>query len=73
MITMITRFLRFPGGKSRALTLSYDDGKEQDRRLAAYYQFYTDLKWGASKNYHISLNSGTLGIDQCVEVLANLY
>lgn len=30
---MISRFLRFPGGKSRALTLSYDDGVQQDLRL----------------------------------------
>ncbi len=30
---MISRFLRFPGGKSRALTLSYDDGVIQDLRL----------------------------------------
>ena len=27
--------LRFPGGRSRAFTLSYDDGVTQDRRLAA--------------------------------------
>lgn len=26
-------FLRFPGGKDRALTFSYDDGTEQDERL----------------------------------------
>ena len=26
-------FMRFPGGKSKALTLSYDDGVEQDIRL----------------------------------------
>ena len=26
-------FMRFPGGKSRALTLSYDDGVQQDIRL----------------------------------------
>ena len=30
---MVSRFLRFPGGKSRALTLSYDDGVQQDLRL----------------------------------------
>lgn len=47
--------------------------KEKDRRRAAYYQYYTDLTWGASKNYHISLNSGTLGIDQCVEILKRMY
>lgn len=30
---MISRFLRFPGGKSRCLTLSYDDGVVQDLRF----------------------------------------
>ena len=47
--------------------------KEKDRRRAAYYQYYTDLTWGASKNYHISLNSGTMGIDACVDILTKLY
>ena len=47
--------------------------KEQDRRRAAYYQYYTDLKWGNAKNYHITLNSGTMGIDHCVEILTQLY
>ena len=30
---MVSRFLRFPGGKSRAVTLSYDDGVIQDLRF----------------------------------------
>lgn len=30
---MSSIFMRFPGGKSKALTLSYDDGVEQDIRL----------------------------------------
>jgi peptidoglycan/xylan/chitin deacetylase (PgdA/CDA1 family) len=30
---MASIFLRFPGGKAKALTLSYDDGVEQDIRL----------------------------------------
>lgn len=47
--------------------------KEMDRRRAVYYQYYTDLTWGAAKNYHISLNSGTMGIDACVDILTKLY
>lgn len=47
--------------------------REKDKRRAAYYQFYTDMKWGMVKNYHITLNSGLLGIDKCVEILASLY
>ena len=47
--------------------------RDKDKRRAAYYQFYTDMKWGNVHNYHIALDSGALGIDKCVEILANLY
>lgn len=47
--------------------------REKDRRRAVYYQFYTDMEWGKAQNYHISLDSGTLGIDRCVELLTQLY
>ena len=47
--------------------------REKDRRRAIYYQFYTDMEWGKAQNYHISLDSGTLGIDCCVELLTQLY
>ena len=35
---MVSRYLRFPGGKSRALTLSYDDGVRQDLRMVQILQ-----------------------------------
>ena len=47
--------------------------KEKDKRRAAYHRFYTDMKWGYAKNYDISLNSGTLGIDTCADLLCRLY
>lgn len=47
--------------------------KDKDKRRAAYHRFYTNMKWGQAKNYDITLNSGTLGIDTCVEVIKNLY
>ena len=47
--------------------------QDKDKRRAAYYRFYTDMKWGDAKNYDIALNSGVLGIDQCVEIIKNLY
>ena len=47
--------------------------REKDRRRAAYYQFYTDLEWGAAKNFHICLDSGALGLDRCVDLIAGLY
>ena len=47
--------------------------KEKDKRRAAYYRFYTDLRWGVAQNYDICLNSGVIGIDRCVELIAQLY
>lgn len=47
--------------------------RDKDKRRASYYQFYTDMKWGAAENYHITLNSGALGIEKCIEILAGLY
>lgn len=47
--------------------------KNKDKRRAAYHRFYTDMKWGYAKNYQVSLDSGILGIDKCVEILKMLY
>lgn len=47
--------------------------KDKDKRRAAYHRFYTDMKWGHAQNYDVTLNSGTLGIDKCVEILTSLY
>lgn len=46
--------------------------KEKDRRRAAYYQFYTDMKWGDARNYHICLDASALGIERCAELLSGL-
>lgn len=47
--------------------------RDKDKRRAAYYQFYTGMKWGFVQNYHTALNSGALGIGTCVEMIALLY
>ena len=47
--------------------------KEKDKRRAAYHRFYTDMKWGHAQNYDLTLNSGTLGIDHCAELIRQLY
>ena len=46
--------LLFPGGKSKAFTLSYDDGVVQDRRLAELFR-----KYGLKCSFN--LGSGVLG------------
>ncbi len=47
--------------------------REKDKRRAAYYRFYTDMRWGVAQNYDICLNSGTLGIERCAEMISKLY
>lgn len=46
--------------------------RDKDKRRAAYHRFYTDMKWGHAQNYDLTLNSGTLGIDRCVEIIKAL-
>ena len=47
--------------------------KEKDKHRAAYYQFYTDQKWADLANYHIVLDSGVIGIEKCIDIIADLY
>ena len=47
--------------------------RDKDKRRALYYQFYTDRKWGDVENYDIILNSSTLGLERCVDIIASLY
>lgn len=47
--------------------------KNKDKRRAAYHHFYTNMKWGDSQNYDITLDSGRIGIDKCVDLIKQLY
>lgn len=47
--------------------------RDKDKRRKSYYRFYTDMEWGQAQNYHISLDSGVLGIEKCTELIASLY
>ena len=53
---MVERFLRFPGGKAKALTFSYDDGVQEDIRLVEIFR-----KNGMRATFN--LNSGMFGHD----------
>lgn len=46
--------------------------EEKDKKRKVYYKNYTGRIWGMSSNYDVSLNSGKLGIDKCVDVIAQL-
>lgn len=47
--------------------------REKDKCRAAYYRFYTDMKWGYAPNYHISLDSSKWGIEKCADIIIDLY
>ena len=47
--------------------------RDKDKRRAVYYEFYTGQTWGLAENFHVALDSGELGIERCVDILANLY
>ena len=41
--------------------------KDSSRRN--YYEHYTHKKWGDSHNYDLTLDSGKLGVDLCVQMI----
>ena len=42
---------------------------KSDKKRATYYNYYSDMKWGQKENYHLMLNSDSIGIDHSVELL----
>lgn len=42
---------------------------EKDKRRKVNYQHYTGRTWGQANNYDLCLNSATLGIDNCVDLI----
>jgi len=47
--------------------------RDKDKRRKAYYQLYTDTEWGVANNYDICLDSASIGIEKCAEILVDLY
>lgn len=53
--------------------LSRDEAKElirkKDKKRKTYHNYYSEGKWGDSRNYDLSINSSRLGIDETVEAV----
>jgi len=45
--------------------------QKTDKKRASYYNYYSSKKWGDSRSYNLSLDSGQLGLDGCVEMILN--
>ena len=46
---------------------------DRDCRRSSYVHFYTDMKWGESRNYDITLDTGKFGIKKCAELIEDIY
>ncbi len=44
---------------------------EKDKRRQINYQHYTGQVWGNANNYDLCLNSATLGIESCVDIIVS--
>ncbi len=45
--------------------------ERHDRKRRQYHNNFCQKKWGESKSYHLCINSSRLGIDACVDLLAD--
>lgn len=41
-----------------------------DKKRSAYYNYYTGERWGDIKNYHMAIDTDSVGIDGCVDILS---
>lgn len=46
--------------------------RKSDKRRSGFYNVHTGWKWGDMERFDICLDSGSLGIDCCVDVLAGM-
>ena len=46
--------------------------QEKDKRRKVNYQHYTGRNWGMSQNYDICLNSSSLGLENCAEMIVSI-
>ncbi len=45
---------------------------KHDKARAAYYNYFSTGHWGSCRDYDLTINSGTLGVDTAVSVLLDL-
>lgn len=45
---------------------------EKDGKRRVNYKYFTGREWGETENYHISLDSGVIGHDECVDIICKI-
>ncbi|MBQ6831878.1 MAG: cytidylate kinase-like family protein [Oscillospiraceae bacterium] len=46
--------------------------QEKDKRRRVNYQHYTGRTWGTAQNYDVCLNSSTVGLDECADIIIKM-
>lgn len=46
--------------------------REMDKKRSINYKYFTDREWGKFENYTLMLNSSTVGIENCVDIIENI-
>ena len=46
--------------------------QEKDKRRRINYQHYTGRIWGQAQNYDVCLNSSTIGIERCADIIVDM-
>ena len=46
--------------------------KDMDKKRKFNYRYYTEQEWGKCQNYDLTLDSGSLGIDHCVDIIYHI-
>ncbi|MBQ8502699.1 MAG: cytidylate kinase-like family protein [Clostridia bacterium] len=57
-------------GETDKATVKRLDEKDGKRRVN--YKYFTGREWGSTENYHISLDSGAIGHDECVDIVCRI-
>lgn len=46
--------------------------RDKDTRRKVNYKHFTGREWGRCQNYHLSLDSGVIGVEKCVSIIVEL-
>ena len=46
--------------------------EKADKSRAAYYNFYTEKRWGRGSSYDICLNSSKVSLEQCMDIITQI-
>jgi cytidylate kinase len=46
--------------------------RDKDTRRKVFYRAFTMREWGVCENYNLALDSGTIGIDRCVDIICDI-